>query len=325
MWGVARSAQPLRGNIVHEGESKYNFINPILSCEIGTQDTFVELDPVRSTVEKYIRSVEAGGTTDAAMYFRLLNSGRWFGIDEDQTYAPASLLKVIVMVSYLKAAETDPGILARTIYFPGNPKDADADAAFSTAGPLPAGRYTIEQLINKMIVDSSNDALNLLMDSIDEKTFAALKETSSDLNIPLEPLSKNLDTNFLSPKTYSMIYRVLFGSTYLDRETSEKALALLSQTTFAGGLTARLPSTLVVAHKFGIKTIPAANGAPAERELHDCGIVYYPRHPYLICIMTRGNDFKSLGEAIAGISKTTYDAIDLYWKKRVTSVSSNQP
>jgi hypothetical protein len=43
-----------------------------------------------------------------------------------------------------------------------------------------------------------------------------------------------------------------------------------------------------------------------ERQLHDCGIVYAPGKPYLICIMTRGSDFKRLSPVIAQISKQVY-------------------
>ena len=45
------------------------------------------------------------------------------------------------------------------------------------------------------------------------------------------------------------------------------------------------------------------------RQLHDCGIIYYPNNTYLLCIMTRGKDFKQLESVIAGISKTVYEVV----------------
>lgn len=314
-----------RGEIVREGNKQYAFISPILSCEIGSQDAFVELEPVwERVVEQVTADSKLSGIQSVSVYFRLLNSGRWFGVNEEETYAPASLLKVLVMVSYLKVAEGDPTLLSRRLVFSGR-LALSPEAEFSSARPLVAGSYTVSELISHMIVDSSNDALDLLLDSADEKIVSALKEASSDLNIPLEPSSHDLNTNFLSPKTYSMIFRVLYGSTYLSRESSEYAIQLLSETTFTKGLTAELPYDLTIAHKFGIKTLVSAEGKPAEHELHDCGIVYYPEHPYLLCVMTRGSDFSVLSGAIADISHTTYDALRAFWKAGVKTVSSNRP
>jgi hypothetical protein len=42
-------------------------------------------------------------------------------------------------------------------------------------------------------------------------------------------------------------------------------------------------------------------------ELHDCGIVYLNNNPYIITVMTRGTDMEKLAEAVATISKMTYE------------------
>ncbi len=67
-----------------------------------------------------------------------------------------------------------------------------------------------------------------------------------------------------------------------------------------------------IAQKFGERTlIKKINGnVVAELELHDCGEVYRPDHNYLLCIMTRGNNFTKMANAIKDISKTVYDFVD---------------
>ncbi len=49
------------------------------------------------------------------IYVRNLNNGPWFGINEDEKYSPASLMKVPILITFLKWIESDPNILTRKI------------------------------------------------------------------------------------------------------------------------------------------------------------------------------------------------------------------
>lgn len=77
----------------------------------------------------------------------------------------------------------------------------------------------------------------------------------------------------------------------------------MSQTEFKEGLNRGLPAEITVAHKFGERDLGQ------QKELHDCGIVYYPNQPYLLCVMTKGADFDDLSETIGEISKLVYNFI----------------
>jgi hypothetical protein len=60
---------------------------------------------------------------------------------------------------------------------------------------------------------------------------------------------------------------------------------------------------MIVAHKFGERIMGDSF------QLHDCGIVYYPDNPYLLCVMTKGHDFYKQQTAIQIISKFIYNKI----------------
>jgi len=120
------------------------------------------------------------------------------------------------------------------------------------------------------------------------------------------------ELNFMPISNYSMIFRVLFGSTYLTRAYSEKALEVLTRTQYKDGIVSGVPKDMLVAHKFGVKKV-LETGTLGSAELHDCGVVYYPNHPYLLCVMTRGKDFAELQSTIGEISKTAYKALDAYY------------
>jgi hypothetical protein len=47
-----------------------------------------------------------------------------------------------------------------------------------------------------------------------------------------------------------------------------------------------------------------------EVQLHDCGIVYYPKRPYILCVMTRGEKMDVLPKVIKEISTEVYRNVD---------------
>ena len=113
--------------------------------------------------------------------------------------------------------------------------------------------------------------------------------------------------DFVSVKTYSSFFRILYTATYLNREMSEKALEMLSRAQFREGIPGKLPQKIKVAHKFGERGFVDSN----IKQLHDCGIVYLPNSPYLICIMTKGNDFNKLRQVISEISLIVYNQVSV--------------
>ena len=122
----------------------------------------------------------------------------------------------------------------------------------------------------------------------------------------------------ISPREYSRFFRTLYNGTYLSHDLSEQTLDLLSKTNFTQGLVAGIPKDIAVSHKFGEQTINIVNlnNQQVIRELHDCGIVYLPNNPYLICIMTKGIDFINLQTVIKDISKISWDSFTSLSKKQ---------
>jgi beta-lactamase class A len=115
------------------------------------------------------------------------------------------------------------------------------------------------------------------------------------------------EENSVSVHGYSGLFRILYNASYLNRNMSEKALQLLSLQDFPQGIVAGVPKGTVVAAKFGEK----ARGVDEKyHQLHEFGIVYHPKHAYILGIMTRGNDFEALSGVIRQISKLVYTEID---------------
>jgi hypothetical protein len=88
----------------------------------------------------------------------------------------------------------------------------------------------------------------------------------------------------------------------------------MSQSTYKDGISAGLPSDIVVAQKYGedIDTDPQGKEVTGT-ELHNCGIVYTKDYPYTLCIMTKAKgvvDQKQLASIIKDISKMVYDYVN---------------
>jgi len=266
-------------NEVREGG--YSYINPLLECEYTENFGSTEFAALESDLKRFVDS-DGSNLQETAIYFRDLNNGPWFGINQDADFAPASLLKVPVMMAYLKISESDNTLLQKKIKFEER-IDISQSPVFLADSDLKIGEeYTIDELLTRMIVNSDNQALFLLRKNISQEQ---INEITLDLGVTT-PITNTPD-DFMSVKSYASLFRILYNASYLEKNSSEKALSLLAKTKFDKGLVAGVSKNIIVSHKFGEAEIQSG-----VKQLHDCGIVYYPRHPYLVCIMTRGNDYE---------------------------------
>ncbi len=291
------SIRPLR-----DASQSYKFIDPLLLYLIPSNDQQKDIVLLKNKVLGIIDSgKESGNLSDASVYFQDLSSGKWFGVNQNDQYNPASMLKVVIMVSYFKDSENNQEILNQNLVYSTDINNLLMQDPYDTSSSLIIGNsYNVNDLINKMIIDSDNGAAYLLLSNI---STDSLDSVYNVLDIPSPDSTK--DTFTISPRYYSFFFRILYNATYLDNADSEKALNILSQATFADGIVAGLPKDVVVSHKYGEYVVHQGNQVQ-QVELHDCGIVYHTKSPYLLCIMTKGNNLDNLKSAIKNISSTVY-------------------
>lgn len=283
----------------------YTYTNPLLNCEVALDGDFKELFPFKNKIQDFVDArTEMHDISMASVYFRDLNNGPWFGINSDQQFNPASLLKVPILIGMLKREESTPGFLQNQFTYTSETQGLQENA---THPQLKSGqKYSMDELLVQMITHSDNTVANML--SMYDKD--AVMSVYNDLGIKLDTDDKSNDPQ-ITVRQYGSLFRILFNASYLSRPLSEKALEMLVNTTFTSGIVAGVPSSVNIAHKYGERSWTDS----AERQLHDCGIVYYPNKPYLLCVMTRGSNFTHLSEVIAAISKIVYTQVDSQLKK----------
>jgi len=303
-----------RGATATDCDVGHNFINPRFECGFKNIIDKREYSELKSQLRTYIEQKENEGTvSDVSIWFRDLEAGPTFGIDEREDFVPASLLKLPLVITFLEMAEDTPALLQQRITY-GNIV-AGPSQVFAPGDPLQKGMtYTIDELITHTMVYSDNNAAQLLYEYLLRYYPEALSDTYRDLGI-IDP-GTNLNMASVNTKEYGSIFRMLYNVSFLDVEMSEKLLALLVRSDFKDGIGRGIPGNLVLANKFGERSDLSDN----QRQLHDCGIVYYPGNPYQLCVMTRGADFKNLQEIIAEISRMVYEEVD---SRRIASSPQN--
>jgi beta-lactamase class A len=282
------------------GGGGYQYINPLLECDNYGASKKTKIVLLENQIRDYVQqAVNSNRAILVSVYFRDLNNGPWMGVNENENYSPASLLKVPVLMAVLKKAESTPGLLASTMRYE-QPVDQFGQNITDQQMIQPGNSYTVEDLLMRMIKHSDNEAKNLLFNLIGDEYF---QKVINELGLYIPGM---VTEDFMSVRSYSSFFRVLYNATYLNKEMSEKALYILSNTSFAEGIVAGLPKGVTVAHKFGERGYRDTN----IKQLHDCGIVYpKDRAPYLMCVMTRGTDFKEEGKIISEISSIVYNSV----------------
>lgn len=292
-------------------QSGYTFTNPLLECENNTSLAKQKYIPFeQDSIERIEREVEKTHSgTEISVYFRNLNNGPWFGINENTRFLPASLMKTTLLISYLKWWEDDPTLFEKKLKVGS---EVWLNQLIPPEKKLEIGKeYTIYELLEYLIAYSDNTASRVLFEYIPSERQ---NKTFIDLGVPLPEINNPGYT--LTVKEYASFFRVLYNASYLSRKSSEEGLAILAKSAFKDGLVAPLPSGIQVAHKFWEREILTQDGTTIN-QLHDCGIIYDKDYPYLLCVMTRAKDTSiwDLSLIIRDVSKIIFEEIDKRYTK----------
>ncbi|MBN1130993.1 MAG: serine hydrolase [Chitinispirillaceae bacterium] len=240
---------------------------------------------------------------NVSVYFYNPVTRQAYGVNENTRFAPASLLKLPVMLALLKEAESDQTILGKRLKVLPSDRTGYSCAIKSGTSLTVAESYTIESLISSMISSSDNTALRVLDGYLQKDRFRKINQVYLDFHFNVRDMLEK-ERN-MSPREYSRFLLALMNASYLEPALSQKALSLLAQSEFTEGLAAGVPQGTKVAHKFGERGYTGTD----TMQLHDCGIIYHPSSPYILCIMTRGTSLKDQAKTIASVSDAVFRAV----------------
>jgi beta-lactamase class A len=276
-----------------ERRGSYTFSRPLLECDLPAGSA--RLGELRDRLTALIaEAARQSRAREVAVYVRDLQTTEEMVVGDELRFSPASLFKLPVVLAVLKAAERDRSLLDLQLEF--RAPDREYRQVVAVDDPLVPGRsYSVRELIERTLTESDNDAVLLLHTVVSQEQ--ALR-TFSELGLRAPSDADRED--FYSVREYAAFFRSLYNAGYVGADESEWTMELLARAHFRDGLVAGVPPGVRVAHKFGERRVSAG------QQLHDCGVVYYPGHPYLLCVMSRGGSLPALAGVIRDISATVY-------------------
>lgn len=281
------------------------FINPEPGCEIFEKKTerMANLQlKLQLQVDGYLLNKKAGRIS---VFTRDLTTQRFAGVNEGDIFFMASLLKLPLVIAYYRLSEITPDLLTQKLTYTDT-LDEYSVQSMQPKKKLEIGKnYMVKDLAYRALAFSDNSASALLRNNFVSDDYL----NKVLLAIGLQIKKDGEEEDLITAKSYGLIFRMLYNSSFLERNFSNEILKMLSESDFTDGATKYLPKDIVVAHKFGERTAVNINNEVEFRQLHDCGIVYAKngKEPYTFCIMTEGQSFEDLKTIIQVLSKTIYE------------------
>lgn len=271
---------------VEDQEKKYPYLSKRILREFP-QDVLINFLELRQQLQ--IETDPYGDTF--GLYFEYLPTGTSIAINANTEFYGASLIKVPLVMGYYHMRERTK--------LQGDPlleiQKEQINKEFGDLWKKGAGyKIRASEAVKLALIESDNTAVNLLIPFITTEDFDKVYE-SLDIDFRTDP-----NGAVISAKNYASILKALYFSSVLSKESSQEILDMLTKTKFPDKLQAGVPQNITVAHKIG--DFVGKNGEVGYR---DCGIVYIPKRPYLLCMFSK-TDEQTARERMQAVSVQVY-------------------
>lgn len=278
-------------------QTTYTLLAPRIFAE-NQNDVLINFIPLRTKLQSYAKTIP----DRIGVFFEYLPSGTSIGINEKEEYLVASLLKVpVAMAAYESIIE---GKLKEDTVLTLD--KSHLDPYFGTLWQEgPGHKLTVTEAIYLMLKESDNTAARVIFDALPP---GAVERIFDQLDIP-KVINENQPV--VTPKNYSSILKSLYLSSILPKDASQKILSILTETVFDDRIAAGIPKGIPVAHKIGFHTNTDLN----RSIFTDCGIIYPPNRPFILCVMVQSSEANAQ-TYMKNISSMVYHYVASYQKNK---------
>jgi beta-lactamase class A len=263
---------------------------PLLAKRIFVEqpnDTLIHFSPLRAQIKQYLASMERG----YSFYFEYLPTGVSVRAGDETEMVAASLMKIPAVMNLYRAHEL--GKLQLDDETTITPDLVNND--FPTSAQLRVGsKISLRKAAEIALVESDNTAVRIVIAAY-SKVLPAGEEVLPSLDIQFDVQDKT--RVLISAKAYASFLKCLYFSCFLNRDNSEQLLGYLSRSAYDKRIEAGIPADIKVAHKIGSFSTSSQS---------DCGIVYLPLRPYLLCMMVATGE-KDADKHISTVAKMAHE------------------
>lgn len=228
---------------------------------------------------------------DFALYFEYLPTGTSIGINSVSEFYAASLFKLPVVMAYFRRKELAHETRDMKVKLTKQMLDNRFGDLWQKGEGYEIGLDEAAQLALEKSDNTAGEALGAGI------TQDAFDDVYEGIDIDLKITNNGA---VMTAKNYSSILKALYFSAVLTKEDSQKILSSLTKSDFNDKLVAGIPNGVLVAHKIGVID---------EKSYMDCGIVYVPNRPYVLCMVSKGTEQQAI-ERMSSVSRMVYEYVD---------------
>ena len=236
-----------------------------------------------------------------AIYLKDLRGGREWTYHPDDLFPSASLIKLPVMACVFNRMKEG----GKTLDTPVTLRGRERVGGSGRLKWAPDGtRYTVREVLERMITESDNTAMRMLLDEVGFDYFARGFTAHLGLTYTqIHPEGLSLENRRIPNENYNTAREMggllerMYRGQLVDRFSSEMMLEYMKGLKTRKRLARALPVGWQLAHKTGL-----LRGA-----CHDVGIVMTPQGEYVLAVLTGQNaNYTDAKEFIEKLAATSY-------------------
>jgi beta-lactamase class A len=253
-----------------------------LDGEPATQRTRRNTEDTEKKIKDLTRDLQG---TYGVYVFNLTDKYE-YGINQDEVFIAASLIKLPVILSLYQEAEAGRIDLETEYVLKAKDKRAGAGVIqYKPAGTV----YTYRELAKFMCRYSDNTAFNVIRQILGDEKIQALIDDLGMTNTSLEE-------NETTPADIGLFFKKFYSFSPLTRNHRDEIVDYLTKTAFEDRIPAGVPEEVKVAHKIGNEV----------NSFSDAGIVF-GKKPFILVIMSKDALEKEALEALPEITRIIWE------------------
>lgn len=281
------------GVIVYRDGEKFlkRFVQKILEPRTIVSTQVGQTTPKPTPTPKFEKEIEEIENLvkdlkgDYGIFVQDLATGESYGVNQDEVFMAASLIKLPILLTLYKEVEAG-NLDLETKY---TLKSEDKGKGAGSMQYKPAGTvYTYRKMAELMGKQSDNTAFNVFTKILGEEKIQKVIS-----NLKMEKTS--FENNRTTPLDIGIFFYKLYKENILIREHRDELLSFITGTIWEDRIPAGVPKEVKVAHKIGTEI----------GVISDAGIVFAEK-PFILVILSEGVLEKEAKEILPKIAALVY-------------------